>query len=269
MNSFQRSLSNDIETELKLKSEMEKELVTLPKGNLKTCRNGKCVYAGNSNASYKSVVNNLAMLEQLRRRRLIEEKLRRIERNLHWQEKTLLHYKPYDDDSVIQDLPKAYQVTEDEQRESIRRVQLDNLAVYHAEGLAHRTASGELRRSKSEIIISMLLDAYGVNYTYEERLYWPFGMSWEAEQFKAAVGLKDSVLPDFTIILPDGERMYWEHLGLLNKPEYAEDWMRKMLFYHWLGIDHGRNLIVTADDCKGHIDQLVISEIIKTQILKK
>ena len=82
-------------------------------------------------------------------------------------------------------------------------------------------------------------------------------------------GLKDSVLPDFTIMLPGGENLYWEHLGMLNKPEYAEDWMRKMLFYHWMGIDHGKNLIVTADDCTGHIDQMVIAEIIRTQILKK
>lgn len=268
MNNFQRTTMNDVETELRIQKMLTQELVKLPEGRIKTSREGKSYYTGKK-GQYKSAAKDIEFITQLRRRRLIEEKLRRIEKNLHWQEKTLIHYKPYDDDSVMRDLPKAYQEMETEQRESIQRIPLENLTDYHAEELVHRTASGELRRSKSEVIISMLLDAYGVNYTYEERLYWPFGMSWEAEQFKAAVGLRDSVLPDFTIILPDGERMYWEHLGLLNKPEYAEDWMRKMLFYHWLGIDHGRNMIVTADDCKGHIDQLVISEIIQTQILKK
>ena len=154
MNNFQRTTMNDVETELRIQKMLTQELVKLPEGRIKTSREGKSYYTGKK-GQYKSAAKDIEFITQLRRRRLIEEKLRRIEKNLHWQEKTLLHYKPYDDDSVMRDLPKAYQEMETEQRESIQRIPLENLTDYHAEELVHRTASGELRRSTSEVIISM------------------------------------------------------------------------------------------------------------------
>ena len=267
MRNFLHEVSRDMELEKRVLETTSKELDALPFGQLKQSGHGKGIYI-KENEKYKSIAKDRYLVEQIRRRKFLEKRYSIISTNLHWQKKLLAHYNGYSDDAIEAMLTMSYR-SKDKELKEVQRIPLRNLTDYHAEELVHRTALGELRRSKSEVIISMLLDAYGVNYTYEERLYWPFGMPWEAEQFKAAVGLKDSVLPDFTIILPDGERMYWEHLGLLNKPDYGEDWLRKMLFYHWLGIDHGKNLIVTADDCKGHIDHMVIAEIISTRILKK
>ena len=39
-----------------------------------------------------------------------------------------------------------------------------------------------------------------------------------------------------------------------------------MMFYFWMGITPGVNLIITADDCNGTIDMEAISEIIESQL---
>ena len=268
MRNFLNEIGSDIELEKRVLANTENELKKLPCGQLKQSGHGKGIYL-KDNGIYKSGAKQGYLIEQIRRRKFLEKRRDVIKTNLHWQSKLLKHYNSYSDDTIENMMSPSYINNEKEVYDEPQRIPLENMADYHSEVLSHRTTSGELRRSKSEVIISMLLDAYGVNYTYEQRLYWPFGMSLEAEQFKVAAGLKDSVLPDFTIFMPDGERMYWEHLGMLNQLNYAEEWMRKMLFYHWMGIDQGRNLIVTTDDCNGHIDQITISEIIRTRIIKK
>ena len=37
-------------------------------------------------------------------------------------------------------------------------------------------------------------------------------------------------LPDFTITW-NGKTYYWEHLGLLERTQYAEEWKRKLAWY--------------------------------------
>jgi hypothetical protein len=37
----------------------------------------------------------------------------------------------------------------------------------------------------------------------------------------------EKVLPDFTITKPNGETIYWEHLGMLGDYGYRKDWERK------------------------------------------
>ena len=80
------------------------------------------------------------------------------------------------------------------------------------EGLIHRTARGELVRSKYEVIIANLLHANRIDYRYEEPL--------EID------GL--TKLPDFTIEDDNtGEKYYWEHLGMLSDGVYRRRWDRE------------------------------------------
>ena len=84
------------------------------------------------------------------------------------------------------------------------------------EGLIHRTARGELVRSKSEVIIANLLYANRIDYRYEEPL--------------VIDGL--TKLPDFTIEDDNtGEKYYWEHLGMLSDGVYRRRWEEKV---EWL-----------------------------------
>ena len=113
-----------------------------------------------------------------------------------------------------------------------------------SDGVRHRTSRGELVRSKSEVIIANELLAKGIKYEYERRLTLQDGTS---------------VLPDFTIRRPDGACFYWEHLGMLENPDYLQRWEEKLKRYRQSGIapveerGYAGALIVTRED-RGGID---------------
>jgi len=85
----------------------------------------------------------------------------------------------------------------------------------------HRTANGEMVRSKSEVIVADTLLRLGIPYTYEETLVMPDGTQRQ---------------PDFTIRRPDGVTVYWEHLGMLGLAGYRADWEAKVKWYAEHGI---------------------------------
>ena len=80
---------------------------------------------------------------------------------------------------------------------------------FFEEHLIHRTARGEMVRSKSEVIIANALAAKGIDYAYERPL------------------LIEGVTkyPDFTIEdMESGQTIYWEHCGMLHVPTYRRRW---------------------------------------------
>lgn len=88
--------------------------------------------------------------------------------------------------------------------------------------LVHTTDGGILVRSKNEVIIADILDDVAPGaWAYEQPLH-------------GADGSKR--LPDFTINAADGRTIFWEHLGMLENPEYAAAWDRKREWYSSEGI---------------------------------
>jgi hypothetical protein len=85
----------------------------------------------------------------------------------------------------------------------------------------HRTANGEMVRSKSEVIVADTFKRLDIRYVYEERLFMPDGT------------YRD---PDFTIRPPGARIIYWEHLGMLGRAGYRADWEAKMSWYAEHGI---------------------------------
>lgn len=79
----------------------------------------------------------------------------------------------------------------------------------------YHTRKGDLVRSKSEVIISNLLYDFGVDYQYENKFFYKEG-KW--------------IEPDFTIFTENGE-IYWEHLGMIGRESYDENWLRKLEIY--------------------------------------
>lgn len=121
--------------------------------------------------------------------------------------------------------------------------------------LIHRTARGELVRSKSEVIIADHLFHKKLDYRYEEKLT-----------------LGDEVrIPDFTIEDEDtGITYYWEHCGMLFDPSYAKRWTEKQELYRKhdiLPLDEGGGsngtLIITQDDSAGGISSKEIGELVE------
>jgi hypothetical protein len=115
------------------------------------------------------------------------------------------------------------------------------------EGLIHKTKTGELVRSKSEVIIANLLTDAGLEYGYERPLRGLDGVT---------------KYPDFTIEQPEtGMRVFWEHLGLMLNDDYRRRWEDKLVWYrhqHILPLAEGGGpagiLITSEDDERGGID---------------
>jgi hypothetical protein len=129
---------------------------------------------------------------------------------------------------------------------------------FFEEHLIHRTARGEMVRSKSEVIIANALAAKGVDYAYERPL--------------TIEGV--TKYPDFTIEdMESGQTLYWEHCGMLHVPSYRRRWEEKLDWYRRHGIraqeDGGgveATLILTRDEANGSIDSARIAKLI-TKVL--
>lgn len=80
----------------------------------------------------------------------------------------------------------------------------------------HEAKDGTMVRSKSEVIICNLLAEAGIKYVYEEKIFYDD---------------KHHIEPDFTIELPSGKKIYWEHVGMLGLDSYDENWARKLDIY--------------------------------------
>lgn len=89
-----------------------------------------------------------------------------------------------------------------------------------------QTLSGDLVRSKSEVIIANILFQSGIPFTYEAPLFAP-DRTWR--------------VPDFTISY-NGIAYYWEHLGMLDDDEYEKDWINKESWYK----QHFPNQLITT-----------------------
>ena len=102
--------------------------------------------------------------------------------------------------------------------------------------------------SKSEALILLLLTAHGITVEYEPSLV------------VDGVPIKG----DFKVYhkYRPGVVFYWDHLGLLHKPEYRKRWAAKLETYRKAGIVEGKNLIVTRDGPDGSIDMIQIEHLI-------
>lgn len=127
------------------------------------------------------------------------------------------------------------------------------------EKLIHRTLRGESVRSKSEVIIADRLASHNIDYSYEKELI--------------IGGVTKS--PDFTIEDADsGVTYFWEHCGLLHKPDYEARWQTKLTWYRSNGIlpysEGGGSrgtLIISRDQENGGISSQEIEQIIEQVIL--
>lgn len=123
------------------------------------------------------------------------------------------------------------------------------------DGLIHKSRSGITVRSKSEVIIADLLYSKHIDFEYEQRIVGPDG-SWRS--------------PDFTIVDDtSGTTIYWEHLGMLQRPSYRRKWERKLDWYRANGIlpyeeGGGPNgtLVVTRDYDDGSISSANIESLV-------
>lgn len=95
------------------------------------------------------------------------------------------------------------------------KTQLRNRRDWYETGKVHEALTGDMLRSKSEVIIANLLHERQIPFRYEEPLIAEDGT------------LR---LPDFTVTW-GGQTFYWEHIGLLDLAEYSREWEVKKTWY--------------------------------------
>lgn len=103
----------------------------------------------------------------------------------------------------------------------------------YAENLIHKTDKGHMVRSKSELIIADLLYQEKIPYEYEQPL--------------DGVEVVGRLHPDFSFTDAAGDRVIWEHLGMMHDEEYAQGWRWKREWYEKNGYVVGENLFVSEE----------------------
>lgn len=113
------------------------------------------------------------------------------------------------------------------------------------------TNKGDQVRSKSEVIIANALFGANIPYKYE----YPLTLG-QATYF-----------PDFTILnVKTREEIIWEHLGMVDSPEYVAAFMNKLRAYESNGYILGKNLLVTVEDSKHPLSILTVKRLIKEHL---
>ena len=110
------------------------------------------------------------------------------------------------------------------------------------------STSGTRVRSKSEVIIANMLEQYNIPYKYE---------------YPIILNGNHLARPDFTCLnIKTRQLLIWEHLGMMDNPDYADRNIRKLSLYEKSGYIVGKNMIVTFES--SHVPPA--SNIIKSTI---
>ena len=120
------------------------------------------------------------------------------------------------------------------------------------EGLKFETDRGDMARSKSEVIIANMLNQRKdqLSYRYEAEL--------DLEKTNTIIH------PDFTILnKTTGKIYYWEHIGMLGDPVYADDFVRKVNSYIAEGILPGEQLILSYETGNVPLNIKIIRELVE------
>lgn len=115
------------------------------------------------------------------------------------------------------------------------------------EHLTHKTVHGLYVRSKSESMIAIALSERDIPFRYEN-----------------IIVLNDiTIAPDFTIIHPKtGRTIYWEHFGMIDNPNYYQEFTQKIKTYCQSNIILGDNLIVSFETSEVPLTYSTIENII-------
>lgn len=111
------------------------------------------------------------------------------------------------------------------------------------------TMKGEHVRSKSEILIADRLYGRGVPYHYELAFSPNEGVS--------------VVHPDFTVLNTRTLEVFcWEHLGMMDNPDYAASSKEKLEWFASYGIVQGQGLIVTFETARSPLNTKYVDKLI-------
>ena len=264
MDVFQETLKAEIQAQQRLLKDSETILSTAPPGHLvlrkrqattSIYQNCKEKTASGWRCKSRSIKEDPQRIHDLVHKKLAENAARICRHNLPLLTRTLAAYQsPY---GLTDTLPDNYRFAlslyEKSQLEEWKSAPYKK-AAFDPRRHIHETLCGDLVRSKSEVIIANALFSYEIPFHYEEQFPYPNDNG-------------DFYFPDFTILLPNGARILWEHLGLLSIMDYAVHNGQKLHTYQAHDFLIGKNLILTQDDSRGNCSSAFIYRIIERELL--
>lgn len=102
----------------------------------------------------------------------------------------------------------------------------------YTEHLTIYSPTGNVVRSKSEMMIDMYLADHNAVYRYESKLELADG---------------SFLFPDFTVLQKNGSKKYWEHCGRMDSPQYVDQFLKKIDVYEKNGIYVNESLFLTFE----------------------
>ena len=148
------------------------------------------------------------------------------------------------------DATALFDLSRPERSETARRntnlfqgvVRVSDDDIPYADHLIHRTEKGHLVRSKSELVIANMLHQMEIDYEYE----------------RVCDGTTEPgrLRPDFSFVTPDGDLIVWEHLGMLDRPDYKRGWDWKRRWYERNGFVKGETLFTSCEHVGQGLDSV-------------
>ena len=231
---FKETIEAQLRLHIRIREQISKALKEMPDGNMLRKRSGDRIYYYISlNGKRISLNHNPEMREIYLLKEELVRKLRAVEKDIPLLEKTAKEYLPvYPDGEQWEKIKSEQNKYKEEERKHLYK------GIYY--------------RSKSEAVIAMLLESYGIEFKYEVRL---------------EVGSR-TVYPDFVIRRKrDGKIILWEHFGLIHNEEYRQGMFRKLIDYHEAGYNIWDNLIVSFESENGSINVDSIEKMISLYLL--
>lgn len=245
---------------LQLQKEKEQMLLKAPEGSLRICKhgNGTQYYARNNPKDFSGVYiakKDFGIARGLAQKDYDQKVLDAIQKERNAIHKYLSGYPKSGPEQIYENLHK-------ERQKLINPIcETDEQYIFNWENVKYQgkvfgdadkefyTAKGERVRSKSEVIIADALNRKGIPYRYE----YPIRLK--------GIG---TVYPDFTVLnVKERKEMYWEHLGMMDEPDYAEKALRKIACYEQNGLWQGDKLILTYETKAIPLNQKLISQMIQ------
>ena len=166
-----------------------------------------------------------------------------IYKELSDERKTLIDSKYVDDQTYIEQWLDRYNEQDD----------TDSFKEKYPIETPYYTDNGEHVRSKSEKIIADKLAKEGIPYVYEP----------------ICELNRKGLYPDFALLnINNRETIYFEHFGMMDKPEYAASAIRKISKYRELGYDYGSNLLFTFETTSDGLSSKELNNIIHRYLKK-
>lgn len=239
--------------------QLEQQLKTLPKGKL-ICKRNEKRYKWYYNKEDKQIYipkKERKLAEGLAARKYLEHLYEDLLHEINAIEFYIRHHKDSKAEEMLtqmseyQELLTPYFKVLAEELCEWQNSPYDHCMKY-PEQLKHKTASGNIVRSKSEMLIDLALYKHRIPFRYECGLM---------------VG-DETFYPDFTIRHPHtGKMFYWEHFGRMDDKKYATNAGAKLKFYIDHGIIPGIQLITTYETIEKPLSLETVENLIREYLL--